>query len=55
MPEPVVPVKEPDEETALIPLKDDTRSAALAQADRFITTCSRWRDTRCLRITQNGT
>jgi hypothetical protein len=36
MPEPVVPVKEPDAATAMIPLKDDTRSAALTQADRFI-------------------
>jgi uncharacterized protein YaaN involved in tellurite resistance len=35
MPEPVVAVKEPDA-AAMIPLKDDTKSAALVQADRFI-------------------
>jgi uncharacterized protein YaaN involved in tellurite resistance len=36
MPEPVVAIKEPDTATALIPMKEDTRSAALAQADRFV-------------------
>lgn len=36
MPEPVVPVKEPDTAMALVPLKPDTQAAALAQADKFI-------------------
>lgn len=36
MPEPLKPVKEPDAAAAMIPMKDETRSAAQAQADRFI-------------------
>jgi len=36
MPEPVVPVKEPDQAKALVPMKDDDRNAAVAQADKFI-------------------
>jgi uncharacterized protein YaaN involved in tellurite resistance len=35
-PEPVIPVKEPDAAMALVPMKDETKSAALAQADKFI-------------------
>jgi uncharacterized protein YaaN involved in tellurite resistance len=37
MPEPVKPVKEADAALALIPMKEDTRTAALKQADQFIT------------------
>ena len=36
MPAPVVAVKEPDAALAMIPMKEDTRAAALAQADKFI-------------------
>jgi len=36
MPEPVVPVKEVDTATAMVPMKQETRTAALAQADKFI-------------------
>src|SRR5579863_9991026 len=36
MPEPVTPVKAPDAALAMIPLKEDTRSAAVTQADQFI-------------------
>src|SRR5215470_12711072 len=36
MPEPVVPVKQPDQAAALVPVKDDVKNAALAQADKFI-------------------
>ena len=36
MPEPVVPVKEPDQAAALVPMKEDVRNAALSQADKFI-------------------
>jgi hypothetical protein len=36
MPEPIKPVKERDAALALVPLKEDTRTAAEAQADRFI-------------------
>jgi uncharacterized protein YaaN involved in tellurite resistance len=36
MPEPVVEVKQPDAAAAMVPLKDETRNAAVAQADKFI-------------------
>ncbi len=36
MPQPVVAIKSPDAATALIPMKDETKSAAVAQADQFI-------------------
>jgi hypothetical protein len=36
MPEPLTPIKEPDAVSALIPMKEETRSAAVAQADQFI-------------------
>jgi uncharacterized protein YaaN involved in tellurite resistance len=36
MPEPLKPVREPDAATAMIPMKDETRAAALSQADQFI-------------------
>jgi uncharacterized protein YaaN involved in tellurite resistance len=36
MPEPMKEVKEPDLASAMIPIKDDTKSAASAQADQFI-------------------
>jgi uncharacterized protein YaaN involved in tellurite resistance len=36
MPEPVTPVKAPDVAAALIPMKEDTKKQALAQADQFI-------------------
>jgi len=36
MPAPVVAVKEPDAALAMIPMREDTRAAALAQADKFI-------------------
>jgi uncharacterized protein YaaN involved in tellurite resistance len=36
MPEPVTPVKAPDAAAAMIPFKDETKSAAVAQADQFI-------------------
>jgi uncharacterized protein YaaN involved in tellurite resistance len=36
MPEPAVAVKEPDTALAMVPMKEETRTAALAQADRFI-------------------
>jgi hypothetical protein len=36
MPEPVAPIKEPDTALALVPMKEDTKTAALAQADKFI-------------------
>jgi uncharacterized protein YaaN involved in tellurite resistance len=36
MPEPVTPVKAPDEASALVPLKEETRTAAVSQADQFI-------------------
>ena len=35
-PEPVVPVKEPDAAAAMVPMKEETKSAAQAQADKFI-------------------
>src|SRR5579862_652270 len=36
MPEPVAPVKEPDAAAAVVPVKPDVKTAALAQADKFI-------------------
>ena len=36
MPEPVAPVKEPDAAAAVVPIKPDVKTAALAQADKFI-------------------
>src|SRR5271157_2755604 len=36
MPQPVTPIKEPDAASAMVPLKEDTRTAAVAQADQFI-------------------
>src|SRR5262249_28339413 len=36
MPEPVVAVKEPDAALAMVALKEETRTAALTQADKFI-------------------
>jgi uncharacterized protein YaaN involved in tellurite resistance len=36
MPQPLTPVKEPDAVSAMVPLKEETRSAAVTQADRFI-------------------
>jgi uncharacterized protein YaaN involved in tellurite resistance len=36
MPEAVSPVKEPDEARAMVPIKEDMRAAAVAQADKFI-------------------
>ena len=36
MPEPVVPVKEPDAAAAIAPVKEETRNAAVVQADKFI-------------------
>jgi uncharacterized protein YaaN involved in tellurite resistance len=36
MPQPLTPVKEPDAAAALIPIKEETRSAAQSQADQFI-------------------
>jgi len=36
MPEPVTPVKSPDTASALVPMKEETRSAAAAQADHFM-------------------
>ena len=36
MPQPVAPVKEPDAAAAMVPLKEETRSAAVSQADQFI-------------------
>src|ERR1700682_796619 len=37
MPEAVTPVKSPDAVTALISMKEETRTAAVVQADQFIT------------------
>jgi hypothetical protein len=36
MPQPMAPVKEPDAAAAMVPLKEETRSATVAQADQFI-------------------
>jgi uncharacterized protein YaaN involved in tellurite resistance len=36
MPEPLKAIREPDAAAALIPMKDDTRKAAVVQADQFI-------------------
>jgi uncharacterized protein YaaN involved in tellurite resistance len=36
LPEPVTPVKTPDAAFAMIPLKEETKSSALSQADQFI-------------------
>src|SRR5262249_34062508 len=36
MPQSLKAVKEPDAAAAMIPMKEDTRSAALAQADQFM-------------------
>src|SRR5215472_13269192 len=36
VPEPLKAIKEPDAASAMIPIKDDTKSAAAAQADQFL-------------------
>jgi len=36
MPEPMAPVKEPDTAAAMVPMNQETKSAALSQADQFI-------------------
>src|SRR5215510_7441858 len=36
MPEPLKTIKEPDAAAAMIPMKEETKSAAAAQADQFI-------------------
>ena len=36
MPQPLTPVKQPDAASAMVPLKEETRSAAVAQADQFV-------------------
>ena len=36
MPEPMTPVRQPDDAMAMVPLKEETRTAAVAQADQFI-------------------
>src|SRR5208283_6090901 len=36
MPEPMTPVKQADAALAMVPLKEETKSAAVAQADQFI-------------------
>jgi len=36
MPEPLTPIKAPDTAAAMVPLKEETKSAALTQADQFI-------------------
>ncbi len=36
MPEPAAPVREPDQASAMIPFKDETRTQVLTQADQFI-------------------
>jgi uncharacterized protein YaaN involved in tellurite resistance len=36
MPEPMTPVKEPDAASAMVPMKEETRAAAVTQADQFI-------------------
>jgi uncharacterized protein YaaN involved in tellurite resistance len=36
MPEPMTPVKEPDAARAMVPMKEETRVAAVTQADQFI-------------------
>jgi hypothetical protein len=36
LPEPVAPVKSPDTASALVPIKEETKSAVAAQADQFI-------------------
>src|SRR6516165_11625221 len=36
MPEPMKEIKEPDTASAMVPIKDDTKVAAAAQADQFI-------------------
>jgi uncharacterized protein YaaN involved in tellurite resistance len=36
MPKPVTPVKEPDAAAAMVPFKEETRAAAVSQADQFI-------------------
>jgi uncharacterized protein YaaN involved in tellurite resistance len=36
MPEPVMPVKEPDAAAAIVPINEETRAATLTQADQFI-------------------
>jgi hypothetical protein len=36
MPEPMTPVREPDTALAMVPLKEETKTAAVAQADQFI-------------------
>ncbi len=35
MPQPLTPVKEPDTAAAMVPMKEETKSAAVAQADQF--------------------
>ena len=36
MPEPMTPVKEPDAASTMVPMKEETRAAAVTQADQFI-------------------
>ena len=36
MPEPMTPIKQPDAALAMVPLKEETKNAAVAQADQFI-------------------
>jgi uncharacterized protein YaaN involved in tellurite resistance len=36
MPEPMAPVKEPDAAAAMVPFKEETKAAAVSQADHFI-------------------
>ncbi len=36
MPQPMTPIKEPDTASAMVPLKEETKSAAVTQADQFI-------------------
>jgi uncharacterized protein YaaN involved in tellurite resistance len=36
MPEPMTPVKQPDTALAMVPVKEETKNAAVAQADQFV-------------------
>lgn len=36
MPEPMIPIEQPDAALAMVPLKEETKNAAVAQADQFI-------------------
>ena len=53
MPEPVTPVKEPDAAAAIVPMREDLRNQAVAQADQFIADLlptPQWRVIVCLRF-----